>query len=216
MQNFAQWTQPDFLCELAVPSDWPPAAYVATDGDITVTDKKNFISPESLLNWEPARLFGSPRKCGAQFNGDAARSPAPRSSQSIKNLHPYSARPLPVLNGRLARISTTIGRMQRTRHNVFAKATTPRYVVVWSIHWQVIECQRLEPATDLCAAMAATIERLHVEGWEADGSAEHGFVFIRRSDERRGACPHDAAHRVNPRQFFAGLLQQSADKSPKD
>jgi CRP-like cAMP-binding protein len=30
------------------------------------------------------------------------------------------------------------------------------------------------------------------------------------------ACPHDAAHRVNPRQFFAGLLQQSADKSPKD
>jgi hypothetical protein len=75
--------------------------------------------------------------------------------------------------------------MQRTRHNVFAKATTPRYVVVWSIHWQVIECQRLEPATDLCAAMAATIERLHVEGWEADGSAEHGFVFIRRSDERR-------------------------------
>jgi Fe-S-cluster-containing hydrogenase component 2 len=30
------------------------------------------------------------------------------------------------------------------------------------------------------------------------------------------ACPHDAAHRVNPRQFFAGLLQQSSDKSPKD
>ncbi|HEY0702549.1 MAG TPA: cyclic nucleotide-binding domain-containing protein [Candidatus Acidoferrales bacterium] len=30
------------------------------------------------------------------------------------------------------------------------------------------------------------------------------------------ACPHDAAHRVDPRQFFASLLQQSADKSPKD
>jgi len=30
------------------------------------------------------------------------------------------------------------------------------------------------------------------------------------------ACPHDAAHRVNPRQFFATLLQQSADKSAKD
>jgi len=29
------------------------------------------------------------------------------------------------------------------------------------------------------------------------------------------ACPHDAAHRVDPRQFFAGLLQQGADKSPK-
>jgi CRP-like cAMP-binding protein/Fe-S-cluster-containing hydrogenase component 2 len=29
------------------------------------------------------------------------------------------------------------------------------------------------------------------------------------------ACPHDAAHRVDPRQFFAGLLQQGTDKSPK-
>jgi CRP-like cAMP-binding protein/Fe-S-cluster-containing dehydrogenase component len=29
------------------------------------------------------------------------------------------------------------------------------------------------------------------------------------------ACPHDAAHRVDPRQFFAGLLQQTTDKSPK-
>jgi CRP-like cAMP-binding protein/Fe-S-cluster-containing hydrogenase component 2/ferredoxin len=30
------------------------------------------------------------------------------------------------------------------------------------------------------------------------------------------ACPHDAAHRVDPRQFFASLLQQSPDKSTKD
>jgi CRP-like cAMP-binding protein len=29
------------------------------------------------------------------------------------------------------------------------------------------------------------------------------------------ACPHDAAHRVDPRQFFAGLLRQGADKNPK-
>jgi Fe-S-cluster-containing hydrogenase component 2 len=27
------------------------------------------------------------------------------------------------------------------------------------------------------------------------------------------ACPHDAAHRVEPRKFFAGLLQQAADKT---
>jgi CRP-like cAMP-binding protein/flavoprotein len=27
------------------------------------------------------------------------------------------------------------------------------------------------------------------------------------------ACPHDAAHRVEPRKFFAGLLQHSADKT---
>jgi CRP-like cAMP-binding protein/Fe-S-cluster-containing dehydrogenase component/ferredoxin len=30
------------------------------------------------------------------------------------------------------------------------------------------------------------------------------------------ACPHDAAHRVDPRQFFAGLLQKASDNIPKE
>lgn len=30
------------------------------------------------------------------------------------------------------------------------------------------------------------------------------------------ACPHDAAHRVDPRQFFAGLLQKASDCIPKE
>jgi CRP-like cAMP-binding protein/Fe-S-cluster-containing hydrogenase component 2 len=30
------------------------------------------------------------------------------------------------------------------------------------------------------------------------------------------ACPHDAAHRVDPRQFFAGLLQKASDSTPKE
>jgi len=30
------------------------------------------------------------------------------------------------------------------------------------------------------------------------------------------ACPHDAAHRVDPRQFFAGLLQKASDSIPKE
>ncbi|MFQ5696517.1 MAG: 4Fe-4S dicluster domain-containing protein, partial [Terriglobia bacterium] len=29
------------------------------------------------------------------------------------------------------------------------------------------------------------------------------------------ACPHDAAHRVDPRQFFAGLLQEDLSESPE-
>jgi hypothetical protein len=33
--------------------------------------------------------------------------------------------------------------------------------------------------------MAAAIERLEGEGWQAEGSAEYGFVFIRREPERR-------------------------------
>jgi CRP-like cAMP-binding protein/Fe-S-cluster-containing dehydrogenase component/ferredoxin len=30
------------------------------------------------------------------------------------------------------------------------------------------------------------------------------------------ACPHDAAHRVDPRHFFAGLLQKASDNIPKE
>jgi hypothetical protein len=33
--------------------------------------------------------------------------------------------------------------------------------------------------------MAAAIERLEAEGWQAEGSAEYGFAFIRRAGERR-------------------------------
>jgi hypothetical protein len=54
----------------------------------------------------------------------------------------------------------------------FNKATTPRYVVVYDLQWQILECQRLEPAADLSGAIAATIERLAGEGWHAEGTPE--------------------------------------------
>jgi hypothetical protein len=85
-------------------------------------------------------------------------------------------------------------RLGLSRHNppvgrytfpAFAKAPTPRYVVVWDMHWHVLDCQRLEPAADLSGAMVATVERLASEGWQAEGTLEYGFVFIRRAGERR-------------------------------
>jgi hypothetical protein len=44
--------------------------------------------------------------------------------------------------------------------------------------------------------MAAAIERLKAEGWQPEGSAEYGFVFVRRAGERRLVSlterdPHD-------------------------
>jgi hypothetical protein len=59
--------------------------------------------------------------------------------------------------------------MGRYTFPAFVRATTPRYVVVWDMHWHVLECQCLEPAADLSGAMAATIERLADEGWQARG-----------------------------------------------
>ncbi len=75
--------------------------------------------------------------------------------------------------------------MGRYTFPAYNRASTPRYVVLWDLHWHVLECQCLEPAADLSGAMAATIERLADEGWQAEGGAEYGFVFIRRETERR-------------------------------
>jgi hypothetical protein len=86
--------------------------------------------------------------------------------------------------------------MGRYTFPAYNKASTPRYLVLRDLQRQVIDCQRLEPGADLRGAMAASIERLKAEGWEAEGSAEYGFVFVRRAGERRLLAiterdPHD-------------------------
>ena len=81
--------------------------------------------------------------------------------------------------------SNTIRGMGRYAFTAFNKAPTPRYVVLWDLHWHVLECQRLEPAADLSCAMAAAIGRLAGEGWQAEATPDYGFVFIRREGERR-------------------------------
>jgi len=75
--------------------------------------------------------------------------------------------------------------MGRYTFPAFNKAPTPRYVVVWDLHWHVLEYQRLEAAADLSGTMAATIDRLASEGWEPEATPEYGFVFIQREGKRR-------------------------------
>ena len=75
--------------------------------------------------------------------------------------------------------------MGRYTFPAFTRATTPRYVVVWNLHWHMLDCQRLKAAADLSSAMAATIDRLANEGWEAEATSEYGFVFIRNGTDRR-------------------------------
>jgi hypothetical protein len=53
------------------------------------------------------------------------------------------------------------------------------------MYWHVLDCQPLEPAADLYGAMAAAIARLEAEGWQAEGRAGYGFVFVRRAGDRR-------------------------------
>jgi hypothetical protein len=75
--------------------------------------------------------------------------------------------------------------MARYRFTAYQNGTQPHYVVIYGPQREIIDCQRLEPATDLRGAMTATIARLAADGWQAEGGIEYGFVFIRREGERR-------------------------------
>jgi hypothetical protein len=75
--------------------------------------------------------------------------------------------------------------MGRYRHKVYEKSTTPRWVAVFGLQWQVIESYRLEPGAELYAAMTATIERLSKEGWRPESEPRFGFVFISKESDRR-------------------------------
>jgi len=62
--------------------------------------------------------------------------------------------------------------MGRYAFPAFNTSPSPRYIVLWDLQWQMLACQRLEPAADLSGAMTATIEGL---------SAKAGKLKQRRS-----------------------------------
>ena len=75
--------------------------------------------------------------------------------------------------------------MARYHHNVYAMSEWPKYIVLFDLQWQIVECRRLEPSADLRKEMATTIARLLSEGWEADNTPDYGFVFLGRNGTRR-------------------------------
>jgi hypothetical protein len=79
--------------------------------------------------------------------------------------------------------------MGRYRHKVYEKSTAPRWVTVFGLQWQVIESYRIEPGAELYSAMTSTIERLSLEGSQAENEPRFGFVFITKELEP-GAIDH--------------------------
>jgi hypothetical protein len=75
--------------------------------------------------------------------------------------------------------------MPRYRFTAYQNDSQPRYIVLSDMRHQVIEVQRLNPAADLSGAMTATIKRLAADGWQAEGTADYGSVFVHRAGERR-------------------------------
>jgi hypothetical protein len=75
--------------------------------------------------------------------------------------------------------------MGQYHHKVFENATTPRWLAIFGLQWQVIESHHLKPASDLHGAMVAAIERVTADGWQIEAEQRFGFAFIRRAGERR-------------------------------
>jgi hypothetical protein len=101
-------------------------------------------------------------------------------------------------------VSTTgeTSAMARYQHNVYARANTPRYVVLFDLQWKIIECQCLEPGADLGSIMTAALQRLTEEGWQPESTPRFGFAFLNRGGIRRLLIlterdPHD----VRPQAF---------------
>jgi len=90
--------------------------------------------------------------------------------------------------------------MARYHHNVYASAKTPRYVVLFDLLWQIIECRRVEPFADLRSAMTAALQRLTEEGWQAESTPRFGFVLLNRNGTRRLLTERDP-YDLRPQSF---------------
>jgi hypothetical protein len=93
--------------------------------------------------------------------------------------------------------------MDRYHHNIYELDTTPRWVAVFDLQWQVIESQRLEPATDLYGAMTAAIARLAAEGWQIEAEPRFG-VHLHSTRCRATAID---AHAARSARYDAAVFQ---------
>ena len=75
--------------------------------------------------------------------------------------------------------------MGRYRHVAYRRSRYPRFIVVWSIHWQAVEVEKIAPMADLAAAIEAATLRLRADGWVTEDAVRFGFAFLSRNGERR-------------------------------
>lgn len=69
--------------------------------------------------------------------------------------------------------------------HLFASDGRPRYIVVWTLQWVVIESTKLEAVQDFDAEMSAVLRQWALRGWDAESAYDYGFVFLRKASERR-------------------------------
>ncbi len=75
--------------------------------------------------------------------------------------------------------------MSRYVPHLFAADRCPRYIVVWTLQWVIVERTELEANSNFEAAMSMALRRWSLQGWEVESGYDYGFAFLRQGSERR-------------------------------
>ena len=104
--------------------------------------------------------------------------------------------------------------MPRHPRRIFAAERTPRFLVLWNLQWEVVDCQTLGPDGDPRAAMNRAMAMVVTDGWRVEGTPDYGFVFLRRGEERRllTLTPRDPCDSL--RQSFSPFREQLGTGAP--
>jgi hypothetical protein len=74
---------------------------------------------------------------------------------------------------------------RRDPYNPLAPSPKARWLIVWDMQFNVLDCTELAPHTDLAALMQHTARQWSAHGWAVESDARYGSFFCRRAGERR-------------------------------
>jgi len=74
--------------------------------------------------------------------------------------------------------------MTHNRYVGFIDEHNRGYLVAFTLHWEVIEARRVDPAAGAPRALRAFINEYEANGWLAESDAIYGFVFMNRDGRR--------------------------------
>src|SRR5580693_2404340 len=97
--------------------------------------------------------------------------------------------------------------MGRYRHKVYEKSTTPRWVAVFGLQWQIVESHRLEPGACYRQSNTDPIDEVKLTHLGEDGS------FFEAADVDPGASSGDTSdgptgRRIESDREAGGMLAQ--------
>ena len=73
---------------------------------------------------------------------------------------------------------------RREAHNPLAASAKPRWLIVWDMHFNLLDSTELAPHTDLVAVMERVAQQRREAGWCVESDAKFGSFFCHRDGIR--------------------------------